>query len=57
MTTQSEQTLEDNLIARLQEMKYERVTIADEKDLLANLKTKLEQAKLFKKSLLQRMFA
>lgn len=43
MTTQSEQTLENNLIAQLQEMKYERVQIADEKDLLANLKKQLEK--------------
>src|SRR3989338_5798995 len=43
MTSQSEQALEDNLIAQLQEMKYERVKIADEKDLLANLKTQLEK--------------
>ena len=43
MTTQSEQALENNLIAQLQEMKYERVNIAHEKDLLANLKTQLEK--------------
>src|SRR3990167_7598353 len=43
MTSQSEQALEDNLIAQLQEMKYERVKIADEKDLLANLKIQLEK--------------
>lgn len=43
MNTQSEQKLENNLIAQLQEMKYERVVIADEKALLANLKTQLEK--------------
>jgi len=43
MPTQSEQTLENNLIAQLQEMKYERVTIADEAALLTNLKTQLEK--------------
>lgn len=43
MTTQSEQTLENNLIAQLQEMKYERIVIRDEDDLLANLKTQLEK--------------
>ena len=42
MTTQSEQTLENNLIKQLQGMKYARVTIRDEADLLANLKTQLE---------------
>ncbi|OGL30850.1 deoxyribonuclease HsdR [Candidatus Saccharibacteria bacterium RIFCSPHIGHO2_12_FULL_41_12] len=43
MTTQSEQTLENNLIAQLHEMKYERVAIADEVALVANLKTQLEK--------------
>ena len=42
MTTQSEQTLENNLITQLQDMKYERVTIADEKGLLTNLRSRLE---------------
>lgn len=43
MTTQSEQILENNLITQLVGMKYERVTIADEPALLANLKTQLEK--------------
>jgi type I restriction enzyme R subunit len=43
MTTQSEQTLENTLITQLQEMKYERVRIKDEKDLLVNLKAQLEK--------------
>lgn len=43
MTTQSEQTLENNLISQLNGMKYEQVTIKDEKDLLANLKSQLEK--------------
>lgn len=43
MTTQSEQTLENNLIAQLQELKYERVVIDDEKSLVANLKTQIEK--------------
>lgn len=43
MTTQSEQTLEQNLLAQLQAMKYERVEVADEVALLANLKTQLEK--------------
>ena len=42
MTTQPEQTLENNLIAQLQEMKYERVHINDELSLIANLKLKIE---------------
>lgn len=42
MTTQPEQVLENNLIEQLKDMKYERVIIHDEKELLANLKTKLE---------------
>lgn len=40
MTTQSEQALENSLIKQLQGMKYERVTVRDEKDLLANLRPK-----------------
>lgn len=43
MTTQSEQALENNLIAQLQKMKYERVEIANEPALLANLKVQLEK--------------
>ncbi|MEK7202624.1 MAG: type I restriction endonuclease subunit R [Patescibacteria group bacterium] len=43
MKIQSEQTLENNLIAQLQKMKYERVVVADEKELIANLKFQLEK--------------
>jgi len=43
MTTQSEQTLENNLIAQLEEMKYERIVISDESELLRNLKLRLEK--------------
>lgn len=43
MTTQSEQTLENNLVAQLSEQGYERVTIADNAELLANLKRQLEK--------------
>lgn len=43
MTKQSEGVLESNLIKQLEEMKYERVTIRNETDLLANLKTQLEK--------------
>jgi len=43
MTTQSEQTLENNLISQLQEMKYERVHITNEADLLINLKKQIEK--------------
>ncbi len=43
MSTQSEQTLENNLLAQLEEMRYERISISDESSLLRNLKNKLEQ--------------
>ncbi|QHN42675.1 HsdR family type I site-specific deoxyribonuclease [Candidatus Mycosynbacter amalyticus] len=43
MTTQSEQTLENNLVAQLVEQGYERVIIADNDELLANLKCQLEK--------------
>lgn len=42
MTTQSEQTLENNLIAQLAEMGYERVAVDDEASMVANLRTQLE---------------
>jgi len=43
MTTQPEQLLENNLVAQLQLLGYSFVTIADEKDLLVNLKNQLEK--------------
>lgn len=43
MSTQSEQTLENDLIAQLQGMKYQRVKVADEAALVANLKSQLEK--------------
>ena len=43
MTTQSENVLELNLIAQLQELGYTKVAIKDEADLVANLKTQLEK--------------
>ncbi|HAD96932.1 MAG TPA: deoxyribonuclease HsdR [Cryomorphaceae bacterium] len=43
MTTQPEQILENNLVAQLQKLGYEKVLIHNEKDLLANLKTQLEK--------------
>lgn len=43
MTTQSEQTLENNLITQLQDLKYERVIINDETELIANLRTQIEK--------------
>lgn len=43
MTTQPEQLLENNLVAQLQMLGYTYVAIADEKDLLANLKSQLEK--------------
>lgn len=42
MTAQSEQTLEDNLINQMIDMGYERVRIADEAEMVANLRTQLE---------------
>ncbi len=43
MTKQPEQILEEQLIAQLQELGYDRVTIQDENTLIANLKLQLEQ--------------
>jgi len=43
MTYQSEQALEDNLIAQLQELGYQRVVIRDQAELLANLKSQIEK--------------
>ncbi len=43
MSKQSEQILEELLIAQLQKLGYKYITIADEKALLANLKTQLEK--------------
>ena len=42
MTTQSEQTLENNLIDQLIGMGYERAQIADESEMVANLHIQLE---------------
>ena len=43
MTTQSEQALEENLIAQLVGMGYERVQVADEAQLVTNLRIQLER--------------
>jgi type I restriction enzyme R subunit len=43
MTTQSEQALEESLIKQLEKMKYERVQIRDESELLLNLKKQIEK--------------
>lgn len=43
MNTQSEQALENSLIAQLQDMNYERVLINNENDLINNLKMQLEK--------------
>lgn len=43
MTTQSEQTLENNLIVQLQDMKYERIAISNESAMVSNLKCQLEK--------------
>lgn len=42
MPTQSEQTLENNLIDQLQQLGWDRVTIPDEETLIENLKKQLE---------------
>ena len=42
MTTQSEQTLENNLIAQLADMGYERVAVDNESSMVANLRVQLE---------------
>ncbi|WP_288371667.1 type I restriction endonuclease subunit R [uncultured Algoriphagus sp.] len=42
MTTQPEQTLENNLVAQLVGLGYKKVEIKDERELLANLKRQLE---------------
>jgi type I restriction enzyme R subunit len=43
MTTQSEQQLESALVAQLETLGWEKVTIADEDGLLVNLKSQLEK--------------
>ena len=43
MTTQPEQVLENELVAQLQKLKYEKVVIKDENALTTNLKTQLEK--------------
>lgn len=43
MAKQSEQILEEQLIAQLQKLGYDLVHIKDEKELIANLKTQLEK--------------
>lgn len=43
MTTQPEQTLEDQLVAQLQSLGHAYVIIKDEADLIRNLKTQLEK--------------
>lgn len=43
MQTQSEQTLENQLIKQLESLEYERVAVMSENELLANLKRQLEK--------------
>ncbi len=43
MSKESEKILEEQLIAQLQKLGYQYITIQDEADLLANLKTQLEK--------------
>lgn len=43
MSKQSEQILEEQLVGQLQKIGYKRISILDEKTLLANLKTQIEK--------------
>ena len=43
MTTQPEAILEENLVEQLVDLGYQRIKIADENDLITNLKTQLEK--------------
>lgn len=43
MTTQPEQTLENNLVAQLVKLGYQKVVVSDENSLLANFKKQLEK--------------
>lgn len=43
MSKQSEQILEEQFIARLQKLGYKQISIANEKELLSNLKSQLEK--------------
>ena len=43
MTTESEQTLEDKLVAQLETLGFEQVHIKDEEALVSNLKRQLEK--------------
>lgn len=43
MTTQPEQTLENNLMIQLEQLGYKKVVIKEEQDLLTNLKSQLEK--------------
>jgi len=42
MATETEEMLEDQLLAQLQRLGYSFVSISNEKELIANLKTQLE---------------
>ena len=44
MTVQSEQQLENELIAQLETLGYASITIKDESQLLSNLKNQIERA-------------
>jgi len=52
MTLQSEQTLENNLIFQLQKIKYHRINIVNETDLLTNLRSQLEKHNKIQKILI-----
>ena len=52
MSKQPEQVLENQLVAQLQKLKYEKIVIKDENALTANLKKQLEKVK----AIFQRIF-
>lgn len=56
MSKQSEQILEEQLIAQLQKLGYRYITGNNEETLLVNLKYQLEKIRTFKMALLSKLF-
>lgn len=56
MSKQSEQILEEQLIAQLQKLGYGYITGNNEETLLVNLKYQLEKIRTFKMALLSKLF-
>jgi hypothetical protein len=54
--TQSEQILEEQLIAQFQKLGYGYITLNNEVALLGNLKSRLEETRTFKRALLSKLF-